>query len=99
MDGTGRGHECRALVGTHQHRGYEVGFLANKRALIVGVASNRSIAWGIAEAMSRAGAELAFTYQNERLKSRVEKLAGDCGSDIAVPLSLIHISEPTRRTP
>ncbi|MBA3730882.1 MAG: enoyl-ACP reductase [Gammaproteobacteria bacterium] len=60
-------------------------FLANKRALIVGVASNRSIAWGIAEAMSRAGAELAFTYQNERLKSRVEKLAGDCGSDIAVP--------------
>ncbi|MGH8503676.1 MAG: enoyl-ACP reductase FabI [Gammaproteobacteria bacterium] len=62
-----------------------MGFLANKRALIVGVASNRSIAWGIAEAMRREGAELAFTYQNERLRPRVEKLAGDCGSDITVP--------------
>jgi enoyl-[acyl-carrier protein] reductase I len=62
-----------------------MGFLADKRALIVGVASNRSIAWGIAQAMRREGAELAFTYQNDRLKSRVEKLAGDCDSDIIVP--------------
>lgn len=60
-------------------------FLASKRALIVGVASNRSIAWGIAQAMRREGAELAFTYQNDRLKSRVEKMAGDCDSDIVVP--------------
>lgn len=60
-------------------------FLAGKKALIVGVASNRSIAWGIAEAMKREGAELAFTYQNDRLKERVEKLAADCGSSLTFP--------------
>ena len=59
--------------------------LVGKRALIVGVASTRSIAWGIAQAMYREGADLAFTYQNERLKPRVEKMAGECGSDIIVP--------------
>lgn len=62
-----------------------MGFLQGKRALIVGVASNRSIAWGIARALHREGAELAFTYQNEKLKSRVEKFAGECDSDIVVP--------------
>jgi len=60
-------------------------FLKGKRALIVGVASNRSIAWGIAQAMHREGAELAFTYQNEKLQSRVEKFAAECGSDISLP--------------
>ena len=45
-----------------------MGLLTGKRALIVGVASNRSIAWGIAKAMHREGAELAFTYQNEKLQ-------------------------------
>ncbi len=62
-----------------------MGFLTGKRALIVGLASNRSIAWGIAEAMYREGAELAFTYQNEKLQERVEKMASQCGSDIALP--------------
>ena len=62
-----------------------MGFLAGKRALIVGLASNRSIAWGIARAMQREGAELAFTYQNEKLKPRVEKMAGELGSDIVLP--------------
>ncbi len=62
-----------------------MGFLQGKRVLIFGVASNRSIAWGIAQAMHREGAELAFAYQGERLKERVEKLAGQCGSDIVVP--------------
>jgi enoyl-[acyl-carrier protein] reductase I len=52
-----------------------MGFLSGKRALITGIASQRSIAWGIAEAMHREGAELAFTYQNERLKDRVEEAA------------------------
>ena len=52
-----------------------MGFMTGKRALIVGVASDRSIATGIAEAFAREGAEVAFTYQNEKLKSRVEKLA------------------------
>jgi enoyl-[acyl-carrier protein] reductase I len=62
-----------------------MGFLAGKRALIVGVASERSIAWGIAKAMHREGAALAFTYQNDRLKERVEKYAAELGSDIALP--------------
>jgi enoyl-[acyl-carrier protein] reductase I len=62
-----------------------MGFLQNKRALIVGLASNRSIAWGIAQAMQREGAELAFTYQNEKLKDRVEKMASELGSEIIVP--------------
>ena len=62
-----------------------MGFLQGKRALIVGVASKRSIAWGIAEAMHRQGAELAFTYQTEKLKSRVEQVAEACGSNIIIP--------------
>ncbi|MGD8999124.1 MAG: enoyl-ACP reductase [Granulosicoccaceae bacterium] len=60
-------------------------FLEGKRALIVGLASNRSIAWGVAKAMHREGAELAFTYQNDKLKGRVEKLAAECDSDICLP--------------
>ncbi len=62
-----------------------MGFLAGKRALIVGLASNRSIAWGIAQAMHREGAELAFTYQNDKLRERVDKMAADCNSDITLP--------------
>jgi len=62
-----------------------MGFLSGKRALIVGLASNRSIAWGIAQAMQREGAELAFTYQNEKLRGRVEKMASECGSAIIMP--------------
>jgi len=63
-------------------------FLTGKRALIVGLASNRSIAYGIAEAMHREGAELAFTYQNDRLQGRVEKMAGKFDSDITVPCNV-----------
>lgn len=62
-----------------------MGLLDGKRALIVGVASNRSIAWGIAQVMRREGAELAFTYQNEKLQSRVENCAVECDSEIIVP--------------
>jgi enoyl-[acyl-carrier protein] reductase I len=62
-----------------------MGFLSGKRALITGIASNRSIAWGIAEAMHREGAELAFTYQNDKLKSRVEKIATQCDSTLLFP--------------
>ena len=62
-----------------------MGFLHGKRALIVGIASQRSIASGIAEAMHREGAELAFTYQMDKLKSRVEAAAESCGSDIVLP--------------
>ena len=62
-----------------------MGFLAGKRALIMGVASNRSIAWGIAQAMRREGAELAFTYQNDKLQPRVEKMAAELGSTLTFP--------------
>ena len=65
-----------------------MGFLAGKRALITGIASQRSIATGIAEAMHREGAELAFTYQNDKLKSRVEDAAQAAGSDIVLPLEV-----------
>ncbi len=65
-----------------------MGFLAGKRALIVGIASQRSIANGIAEAMHREGAELAFTYQNDKLKSRVQEAAAEYGSDIVLPLDV-----------
>ena len=59
--------------------------LEGKRALITGLASNRSIAWGIAKAMQREGAEIALTYQNEKLKPRVEKFAAELGSNLAFP--------------
>ena len=65
-----------------------MGFLQGKRALITGIASERSIASGIAEAMHREGAELAFTYQNEKLKSRVQTAAEQFGSDIVLPLDV-----------
>ena len=61
-----------------------MGFMQGKRVLIVGLASNRSIAWGIAQAMFREGAELAFTFQNEKLQGRVEKMAAECNSSITV---------------
>jgi len=65
-----------------------MGFLAEKKALITGVASNRSIAYGIAQCMAREGAELAFTYQNEKLKPRVKKIAKSLGSEICVQLDV-----------
>ncbi|MGA9851884.1 MAG: enoyl-ACP reductase [Gammaproteobacteria bacterium] len=65
-----------------------MGFLAGKRALIVGLASERSIAYGIAAAFKREGAELAFTYQGERLKDRVEGMAKEFGSQLAFPMDV-----------
>lgn len=59
-----------------------MGFLANKRILITGMISNRSIAYGIAQAMHREGAELAFTYQGERVRGRVEDMAKEFGSKL-----------------
>ena len=70
-----------------------MGFLSGKRALITGLASKRSIAWGIADAMRREGAELAFTYQNEKLQKRVQKMAAELGSDIFLPLDVALDSE------
>jgi len=65
-----------------------MGFLDGKRALIVGVATERSIAWGIAQAMRREGAELAFSYVNDKLKGRVEPLAQSLGSHLTLPLDV-----------
>ena len=65
-----------------------MGFLDGKKALVSGVASNRSIAYGVAKCLHREGAELAFTYQTEKLKPRVEKIASEFGSSIFIPLDV-----------
>jgi enoyl-[acyl-carrier protein] reductase I len=70
-----------------------MGFMVGKRALIVGLANNRSIAWGIAQAFAREGAELAFTYQNDKLKPRVEKMAQELGSSLTFPLDVAFDAE------
>jgi enoyl-[acyl-carrier protein] reductase I len=59
--------------------------MAGKRGLIMGVANNRSIAWGIAEACARHGAELAFTFQGEALEKRVRPLAEQVGANLVLP--------------
>lgn len=60
-------------------------WLEGKKGLIMGVANDRSIAWGISKAAHEAGAELAFTYQGEALEKRVKPLAESVGSDIMIP--------------
>jgi enoyl-[acyl-carrier protein] reductase I len=62
-----------------------MGFLHGKRALVTGVLSQRSIAWGIANAMHREGAQLAFTYVDEKLKDRVDEAANTFGSNLVLP--------------
>ena len=62
-----------------------MGFMTGKRVLVLGVASKLSIASGIAAAMHREGAELAFTYQNDKLKDRVHGFAEGWGSDLVYP--------------
>lgn len=70
-----------------------MGILAGKRALIVGVATDRSIAWGIAQALHAQGAELAFSYGHEKLKERVEPLASSLGSQILMPMDVTNDAE------
>ena len=65
-----------------------MGFLADKKILITGLLSKHSIAYGIARACHREGAQLAFTYQNERFEDRIRKFAGEFGSDITIPLDV-----------
>lgn len=65
-----------------------MGFLAGKKILITGLISNRSIAYGIAQACHREGAELAFTYATERYGERVATLAKEFGSDIVLPMDV-----------
>jgi enoyl-[acyl-carrier protein] reductase I len=77
-----------------------MGLLAGKRALIVGVATDRSIAWGIAQAMHAHGAELAFSYANDRFRERVEPLAQSIGAKLTMPLDVTidaHIDDAAAR--
>ena len=67
--------------------------MAGKRGLIMGVANNRSIAWGLASALHRRGAELAFTYQGEAFGSRVRPLAESVGSDLVLPCDVAQEGE------
>ena len=70
-----------------------MGFLTGKRALVVGLATERSIAYGIASAMHREGAELAFTYQNERLQERVAEMATSFGAPVVLPMDVASDAE------
>jgi enoyl-[acyl-carrier protein] reductase I len=72
-----------------------MGFMAGKRILVLGVASKLSIASGIAAAMHREGAELAFTYQGDKLKDRVLKFAEGWGSDLVYPCDVTSDQEIT----
>jgi len=72
-----------------------MGILKNKRALIVGAINSHSIAYGIAKSMHREGAEIAFTYQSENIKERVEKIAKDVDSKIIIPCDLAHDDQIT----
>jgi enoyl-[acyl-carrier protein] reductase I len=65
-----------------------MGILAGKRALIVGVATDRSIAWGIAQAMHAHGAQLAFSFANDTFRQRLEPLAASIGSKLLMPIDV-----------
>ncbi len=68
------------------------GIMNGKRGLVMGVANNHSIAWGIAQKLAGAGAELAFTYQGEALGKRVKPLAAELGSDFVIPCDVEDIA-------
>jgi enoyl-[acyl-carrier protein] reductase I len=70
-----------------------MGFLADKRILVVGVASERSIAWGVAKALHREGASLALTYQNDKLQQRVASLAAELDTTLTLPLDVAEDRE------
>ena len=68
------------------------GLMAGKRGLIMGVANNHSIAWGIAKALAAQGAELAFTYQGDALGRRVKPLVASIGAEVVVPCDVEDIA-------
>jgi enoyl-[acyl-carrier protein] reductase I len=72
-----------------------MGFLTGKKILVAGIASNRSIAYGIAKAMKREGAELAFSYPNDKMKARVDKFAAELDSDIVLPCDVANDDDIT----
>ena len=70
--------------------------MKDKKGLIMGVANDRSIAWGIAKSIAKQGGQLAFTYQGEALKKRVLPLAQSVGSDILIPCDVTDSSSITK---
>ena len=70
-----------------------MGFLKGKRALVTGLLSNRSIAYGIASALHREGAELAFTYQNEKIRDRVAEIAAEWNTTLLFPCDVSNDTE------
>lgn len=70
-----------------------MGFLAGKRILVTGMISNRSIAYGVAQSMHREGAQLAFTYQGERVQARVTEMAREFGSQLVFPCDVSSDTE------
>lgn len=73
----------------------QAGFLAGKRILILGLLSNRSIAYGIAKQCRAQGAELAFTYQSERFRDRIAEMAAEFGSDLVFPCDVTDDAQIT----
>jgi enoyl-[acyl-carrier protein] reductase I len=69
-----------------------MGLMSGKRGLIMGVANQNSIAWGIAQTLAAQGAELAFTYQGEALGKRVKPLAASVGSELVLPCDVEDIA-------
>ena len=80
-----------------EHKGTRVtGLMQGKRGLVMGVANDHSIAWGIAQALAQEGAELAFTYQGEALGKRVTPLAQSLGSDLVLPCDVEDLASVDR---
>ena len=72
-----------------EQENHSKGIMHGKRGIVMGVANDRSIAWGIADAIAKQGAEIAFTYQGEALQKRVIPLAESVGSDIVIPCDVL----------
>jgi enoyl-[acyl-carrier protein] reductase I len=72
------------------------GLMSGKRGLVMGVANDHSIAWGVAKALADQGAELAFTYQGEALGKRVKPLAGSLGSSLVLPCDVEDLASVDR---
>ena len=85
-------NNTRQTIGPSTRGTTVTGLMQGKRGLIMGVANDHSIAWGIAKALAEHGAELAFTYQGEALGKRVAPLAKSLGSDLVVPCDVEDIA-------
>ena len=69
------------------------GYMAGKRGLIMGLANDRSLAWGIAKKLKEEGAELAFSYQGDALEKRVRPLAAELGSDFLIDCDVANMDD------